>query len=159
SCSRSRPHVLRSPPAEHLRVSVTLPIRPTTGPLLGARTETCRSADTFYRCPGHAVVEHQGGCRVHDLPSGSFTLHGQRAGRNSLCHASPSFLDSILHFVLGRNESGPRGRAGGSRSGLDTGGDPLRASVVTDQATGTAGMTLVERPEPEPAINDLVVRV
>jgi NADPH:quinone reductase-like Zn-dependent oxidoreductase len=31
--------------------------------------------------------------------------------------------------------------------------------VVTDEAAGTAGMTLVERPEPVPAINDVVVEV
>src|SRR3989454_8378161 len=31
--------------------------------------------------------------------------------------------------------------------------------VVTDQAAGTAGMTLVERPEPQGAINDVVVQV
>src|SRR2546429_1727589 len=36
---------------------------------------------------------------------------------------------------------------------------PMKAIVVTDQAAGTAGMTLVERPEPEPAINDVVVQV
>ncbi|WBB67671.1 NADP-dependent oxidoreductase [Micromonospora sp. WMMD812] len=35
----------------------------------------------------------------------------------------------------------------------------MKAIVVTDQAAGTAGMTLVERPEPEPALNDVVVRV
>ncbi len=35
----------------------------------------------------------------------------------------------------------------------------MKAIVVTDQAAGTAGMTLVERPEPEPAINDAVVRI
>jgi NADPH:quinone reductase-like Zn-dependent oxidoreductase len=35
----------------------------------------------------------------------------------------------------------------------------MKAIVVTDEAAGTAGMTLVERPEPEPAINDVVVRV
>jgi NADPH:quinone reductase-like Zn-dependent oxidoreductase len=35
----------------------------------------------------------------------------------------------------------------------------MKAIVVTDQAAGTAGMTLVERPEPEPAINDVVVEV
>ena len=33
----------------------------------------------------------------------------------------------------------------------------MKAIVVTDQAAGTAGMTLVERPEPEAAINDVVV--
>ncbi|MCX4816276.1 NADP-dependent oxidoreductase [Streptomyces sp. NBC_01239] len=35
----------------------------------------------------------------------------------------------------------------------------MKAIVVTDQAVGTAGMTLVERPEPQPAINDVVVRI
>src|SRR5262245_35895610 len=35
----------------------------------------------------------------------------------------------------------------------------MKAIVVTDQAAGTAGMTLVERPDPEPAINDVVVQV
>src|ERR671929_1391999 len=35
----------------------------------------------------------------------------------------------------------------------------MKAIVVTDQAVGTAGMKLVERPEPEPAINDVVVQV
>src|SRR5256886_7494908 len=36
---------------------------------------------------------------------------------------------------------------------------PMKAIVVTDQAAGTAGMKLVERPEPRPAINDVVVQV
>jgi NADPH:quinone reductase-like Zn-dependent oxidoreductase len=35
----------------------------------------------------------------------------------------------------------------------------VKAIVVTDQAAGTAGMTLVERPEPQAAINDVVVHV
>jgi NADPH:quinone reductase-like Zn-dependent oxidoreductase len=35
----------------------------------------------------------------------------------------------------------------------------MKAIVVTDQAAGRAGMTLVERPEPVPAINDVVVQV
>src|SRR3954469_24900164 len=36
---------------------------------------------------------------------------------------------------------------------------PMKAIVVTDQAAGTAGMMLVERPEPQAAINDVVVQV
>src|SRR5690349_21776090 len=36
---------------------------------------------------------------------------------------------------------------------------PMKAIVVTDQAAGTAGMTLVERPEPPAAINDVIVEV
>jgi len=35
----------------------------------------------------------------------------------------------------------------------------MKAIVVTDQAAGTAGMSLVERPEPEAAGNDLLVEV
>jgi len=35
----------------------------------------------------------------------------------------------------------------------------MKAIVVTDEAAGTAGMTLVERPEPQASINDVVVQV
>jgi NADPH:quinone reductase-like Zn-dependent oxidoreductase len=35
----------------------------------------------------------------------------------------------------------------------------MKAIVVTDQAAGLAGMSLVERPEPVPAINDVLVQV
>src|SRR4051794_16844913 len=35
----------------------------------------------------------------------------------------------------------------------------MKAIVVTDQAAGTAGMTLVERPEPRAAINDVIVQI
>src|SRR5439155_20205364 len=35
----------------------------------------------------------------------------------------------------------------------------MKAIVVTDEAAGTAGMTLAQRPEPPAAINDVVVQV
>ncbi|MEV1317738.1 NADP-dependent oxidoreductase [Micromonospora arborensis] len=35
----------------------------------------------------------------------------------------------------------------------------MKAIVVTDEAAGTAGMKLVEQPEPEPALNDVLVQV
>jgi NADPH:quinone reductase-like Zn-dependent oxidoreductase len=35
----------------------------------------------------------------------------------------------------------------------------MKAIIVTDQAAGTAGMKLAERPEPAAAINDVIVRV
>jgi NADPH:quinone reductase-like Zn-dependent oxidoreductase len=35
----------------------------------------------------------------------------------------------------------------------------MQAIVVTEEAAGTAGMTLVERPDPKPAINDVAVEV
>jgi NADPH:quinone reductase-like Zn-dependent oxidoreductase len=36
---------------------------------------------------------------------------------------------------------------------------PMKAIVVTDEAAGTAGMKLGERPEPKAAINDVVVQI
>ena len=35
----------------------------------------------------------------------------------------------------------------------------MKAIIVTDRAAGTAGMKLVERPKPQPAINDVIVQV
>jgi NADPH:quinone reductase-like Zn-dependent oxidoreductase len=35
----------------------------------------------------------------------------------------------------------------------------MEAIVVTNEAAGTAGMALVDRPEPQPAINDVVIEV
>src|SRR2546427_11013458 len=45
------------------------------------------------------------------------------------------------------------------RQRRDGGGCRMKAIVVTDQAAGTAGMTLAERPEPEAAGNDVLVEV
>jgi NADPH:quinone reductase-like Zn-dependent oxidoreductase len=36
---------------------------------------------------------------------------------------------------------------------------PMKAIVVTDKAAGTAGMTLMERPDPPAAINDVIVQI
>src|SRR3981189_980352 len=46
----------------------------------------------------------------------------------------------------------------GSRQ-LDIARNRMKAIVVTDEAAGTAGMTLVERPEPPAAINDVIVQI
>jgi D-arabinose 1-dehydrogenase-like Zn-dependent alcohol dehydrogenase len=35
----------------------------------------------------------------------------------------------------------------------------MKAIVVTDRSAGTAGMKLMERPEPRAAINDVVIQV
>src|ERR1700749_2242202 len=45
------------------------------------------------------------------------------------------------------------------RRGLLQRGVQMKAIVVTDEAAGTAGMTLMERPEPTAAINDVIVQV
>src|SRR5436190_16579801 len=39
------------------------------------------------------------------------------------------------------------------------GGAEMKAIVVTDQAAGTAGMTVAERPEPDATTNDVLVEV
>ena len=41
----------------------------------------------------------------------------------------------------------------------NTGRRKMKAIVVTDQAAGTAGVKLVERPEPQAAINDVIVQI
>src|SRR6185437_10556886 len=43
--------------------------------------------------------------------------------------------------------------------GMNRGAIIMQAIVVTDRAAGTAGMTLVDRPAPQAAINDVVVQV
>src|SRR5437764_7942176 len=55
----------------------------------------------------------------------------------------------------------PRSSCGtlSSADGLDRRRFGMKAIVVTDEAAGPAGMTLVERPEPAAAINDVVVEV
>ena len=35
----------------------------------------------------------------------------------------------------------------------------MKAIVVTDEAAGSAGMKLAERPEPQAAINDVIVEI
>src|SRR5690349_16371722 len=41
----------------------------------------------------------------------------------------------------------------------NTGRRTMKALVVTDKAAGTAGVKLMERPEPQAAINDVVVQI
>src|SRR3954454_25277482 len=53
----------------------------------------------------------------------------------------------------------PRGLEVVERPDERTGRCWMKSIVATDQAAGTAGMTLVERPKPEPAINEVVVQV
>src|SRR3954465_7634698 len=55
------------------------------------------------------------------------------------------------------NEGPTQAATTGERPDEGTGKCRMKAIVVTDQAAGTAGMTLVERPEPQPAINDVVI--
>src|SRR4051794_33054352 len=62
----------------------------------------------------------------------------------------------------GRRRGALVGRDGPSAGGINgpaTGRSWMKAIVVTDEAAGTAGMTLVERPEPPAAINDVIVEV
>ena len=78
-----------------------------------------------------------------------FIIHDRRL--SGLQHSQRT----LLRTTDFRKASGSRTRS----PGLDTGRRTVKAIVVTDQAAGTAGMTLVERPEPQAAINDVVVQV
>src|SRR5262245_38394551 len=74
-------------------------------------------------------------------------------------------VESISVSKTSSRSRGPLGRpvlAGRytpRRQARDTGRCPMKAIVVTDQAAGTTGMTLVERPQPEAASNDVLVEV
>jgi NADPH:quinone reductase-like Zn-dependent oxidoreductase len=56
-------------------------------------------------------------------------------------------------------EDPTQGKEVGERPDDGIGRRRMKAIVVTDEAAGTAGMTLVKWPEPEPAINEVVVEV
>src|ERR1700738_1733913 len=58
-----------------------------------------------------------------------------------------TFISSIARCNISSKETNDRGEI------------TMKAIDVTEQAAGTAGMKLVERPEPQPAINDVVVEV
>src|SRR5262249_11994698 len=58
-----------------------------------------------------------------------------------------------LHALTDRGDWRPGCRA------LSRGGNIMKAIVVTDQAAGTAGLKLTERPEPQAAINDVIVQI
>jgi len=56
-------------------------------------------------------------------------------------------------------EDPTQGMEVGERPGEDKGRFLMKAVVVTDQAAGMAGMTLVDRSEPTAAINDVIVEI
>ncbi len=58
-----------------------------------------------------------------------------------------------------RFEDPTEGQEVGERPDEDVESRRMRAIVVTDEAAGTTGLTLVERPEPKPALNDVLVQV
>ena len=60
-----------------------------TAGTVNVREQGCADiAMCFLEEPGHTVFDYQDGGGVHDLRSGSFTLHRQWAGRNGASHAS-----------------------------------------------------------------------
>src|SRR3954453_14637244 len=80
-------------------------------------------------------------------------MSARRAGSDSSSArpASPA-VECVAEPTMSLRDSRARGEP-------DTGRSEMKATVVTDPAAGTAGMTLVERPDPRPAINDVVVHV
>src|SRR3954449_1604073 len=69
---------------------------------------------------------------------------------------------SVWKSPTARTRRAEWGRDRPSAGGMNrpaTGRSRMKAIVVTDEAAGTAGMRLVERPEPSAAINDVIVRI
>jgi NADPH:quinone reductase-like Zn-dependent oxidoreductase len=68
----------------------------------------------------------------------------------SRCHWSIAFRRLIFACLRKNSED----------DGISfTGRSAMKAIVVTDQAAGTAGMKLTERPEPVAAINDVIIQI
>jgi NADPH:quinone reductase-like Zn-dependent oxidoreductase len=68
-------------------------------------------------------------------------------------------MDTVLQSPQRSNlERGARAEAN-KQSVVTAQMKSMKAIVVTDQAAGTAGMKLVERPEPPTAINDVIVQI
>src|SRR2546430_682636 len=87
-----------------------------------------------------------------------------RQNARALCHLSVRLkrIQPVRgpHLFLRRPRQPAKvGPAGRGAEYATQAGDRMKAIVVTDQAAGTAGMKLVERPEPQPSINDVVVQV
>src|SRR4051812_10766759 len=89
---------------------------------------------------------------VSDVPASVHEL-GPRTSSPGCCGLRASPVD------MGSWQLAAGGSSNACRRGLIQRGIQMKAIVVTDQAAGTAGMKLVERPEPEPATNDVVVQV
>src|SRR4051795_12893542 len=90
-----------------------------------------------------------GFCYPNDVGSCSARV-AERRGQNRHRSATQCDCPSISLGIVGPISYRPE---------LDTGRCRMKAIVVTDEAAGTAGMTLVERPEPPAAINDVIVQV
>ena len=128
---------------------------------LGAR-HLCRAADHVVVRVLHAVLVRELGGRVDDAAARRFTSRRQLpcdllvGGHMRIVAKVGLTAHSIGHKVGCQAHCGGDPRARGEP---DTGRSEMKATVVTDQAAGTAGMTLVERPEPPAAINDVIVEV
>src|SRR5262245_28440570 len=73
----------------------------------------------------------------------------RRPRKRGFCHSQLAI--AIRSDISGR--ATPAGRQ------ATEGETVMKAIQVTDQTAGTAGMKLVERPEPKAAINDVIVRI
>src|SRR4051812_38885025 len=102
-----------------------------------------RGGGTSAHKPRHGAVG-----RGESIPSGPSAFRSAPVYHQDCCLSSRAVISAwLLDWRRCR------------RRELDTGRCRMKAIVVTDEAAGTAGMTLVERPKPPAAINDVIVRV
>src|SRR6516165_1677444 len=130
---------------------------------LKTQTDCCASRPTSSRAPRAATLAwfRFSATAISPRLSPASSATRRCIGRSCVKHSARTRCPSLsspetlsAHIILrGAFDRQPR------RRGLDTGRRTMKAIVVTDQAAGTAGMKLVERPEPQAAINDVVVQV
>ena len=81
------------------------------------------------------------------------------SGGCSLPHLWCGSVAVSLGTPMSIERAHPRGGVSAPKTQMSEETIPMRAIVVTDEAAGTAGMTLVERPAPPAAINDVIVEI
>src|SRR4029453_18071497 len=101
-------------------------------------------------CTGRSLVRPSGSRRFR---TASVRLNEQHRFRRYIAsEAGGASRSAEKTPQQARNTSGmPRSERFHFRNALIQGGEPIKAMVVTDQTAGTAGMKLVDRPEPQGA--------
>src|SRR6201998_379034 len=83
---------------------------------------------------------------LSSAPTAAASCRSKRKNEQRRCFKKAGVEDLSAQIVQDASRDAPGRR-------------PMKAIVVSDRAAGTAGMKLVERPVPQPSINDVVVQV
>src|SRR5690348_2026349 len=105
-------------------------------------------------CPGHRLRRPVCNPRRHRLTANRYARTARR--NDSGRHRQRGKSATCLPLALSRRGPGSRRNIPDEETN-DRGKIIMKAIIVTDQAAGTSGMKLAERPEPQAAINEVVV--